>query len=241
MEKLYRKNYTGEFYIYERYQEKTVISESREWLPNVITEFSHTGNALVIGNGVSRLELNLALISNHRGGHLGKKKLTTYGCNALYRDFTPTFLVANSSTICEKLATSKYPTTNVTYTNAEQILQHPGLFHLVPYNRYWNAGATATWMACFDGMKKIYLLGFDNQPVTGKNSNVYAGTDGYESTETLVNDSNWVSAMYDIFTTYDDVDFVWVNPVSMPEQWKYASNLRQVTSRGFVVEADLGA
>lgn len=241
MEKLYRKNYTGEFCVYERYQKKNVITETREWIPNTIAEFAHTGNALVIGNGRSRLDLDLTVISNHRGGHLGKKKLTTYGCNSLYCDFTPTFLVANSDTICEKIAASKYSTTNVTYTNAEQIIQYPGHFHLIPYNCHWNAGATATWMACFDGMKKIYLLGFDNQPTLGENSNVYVGAEGYETAASLVNDSSWISTMYDIFTTYDDVDFVWVNPVYMPEQWKYAANLRQATIRDFIVEADLGA
>jgi hypothetical protein len=96
-------------------------------------------------------------------------------------------------------------------------------------------------MACFDGMKTAYLLGFDSMDGGHPNYNVYADTPGYGPSSMLVNDDNWINSMYEIFTTYDDVDFVWVNPVSIPEKWRYATNLRQVNVNGFARESDLGA
>lgn len=241
MEK-YRKDYIGEYFVRARAQDKNIISENREWVPNTIPEFSHTGNAVVIGNGPSRNDLPLHYLINHGGGHKGRKKLSTYGCNALYRDATPNFLVATSQHICQEIAESGYADDNVVLAHAEQIVKFPGKYHLVPYDKYWNAGAIATWLACFDGHKVVYLLGFDNQVIKGKNTNVYAGTAGYESPDYAeVNDSSWITNMYSIFDTYADVDFVWVNPTVMPEQWKYAQNLRQIDLRNFIYAADLGA
>lgn len=241
MEKSYRKNYKGENCVYKRTQHNGVITEKREWIPTTIHDFSHSGNAVVIGNGLSRKEMPLYIIETHRGGHQGKRKLVSYGCNGLCRDMTPNFLVVTNDGIADEVHSSGYTKDNIVLAHPEVLLRYPKEFHLIPYDRYWNAGATATWLACFDGQKKIYLLGFDNQPVVSKNLNVYAGTNGYEDHDALVQDTQWINAMYEIFTTYDDVEFVWVNPTAMPESWKYVSNLRQVTMRQFAIEADLGA
>lgn len=241
MEKLYRKDYTGEFCVYNRTQQNGTVAEVREWVPNTIQKFAHTGNAVVIGNGPSRKDLNLYYISHHGGGHKGKRKLTSYGCNALYRDMAPNFLVVTSDIIANEVVETGYISEHVVLTHPTEILKYPGKFHLIPHDRYWSAGAIATWLACFDGQKKIYLLGFDNQLEPGKNLNVYAGSTGYQPTDTLVNDDLWIETMRDIFLTYSDVEFVWINPTSMPESWKYVSNIRQVTMRQFVIEADLGA
>ena len=70
MEKLYRKNYTGEFFIHRRTFTDGTVQEEREWIPNTIPLFDHTGNAVIIGNGLTRKSLELSLIGNHRGGHL---------------------------------------------------------------------------------------------------------------------------------------------------------------------------
>lgn len=241
MEKLYRKNYTGEFFIHSRNYVNGKIRETREWVPSTIPEFAHTGNAVVIGNGPSRLDLNLVHIANHRGGWQGHRRLTSYGCNALYRDMAPNFLIATGDVITEEINNAGYDQKNIVYSHANLITKYPGSFHLIPYDRYWNAGTTATWLACFDGHKKVYLLGFDNQVNKNMNRNVYLNTPGYGVATDNVDDTNWVSTMYDIFTTYNDVEFVWVNPTSMPEQWKYANNLRQISIRNFSIEADLGA
>ena len=241
MEKIYRKDYVGEFHIKSRDQFGGALSENREWIPNSIPHFNHTGYAVVIGNGKSRLEVNLNLIANHGGGHQGKKKLTSYGCNALCRDMMPNFLVVTSEEIAKETIETDYSSRGIVLTHPEYVIAYPGKFHLIPFDKHWNAGAIATWLACFDGQKKIYLLGFDNQYVPGKNINIYAGTPGYENETTLVDSTQWETTMYNIMSTYDDVEFVLVNPAYMPESWKYLENLRQITLRDFVYEADLGA
>ena len=51
----------------------------------------------VLGNGVSRQGVNL-----HQLRHLGK----IYGCNALYKEFTPDVLVATDKPIAEQIQNS---------------------------------------------------------------------------------------------------------------------------------------
>jgi hypothetical protein len=49
--------------------------------------------------------------------------------------------------------------------------------------------------------------------------------------------------MKQVMDIYDDVDFVRVAPTKdfyMPESWKYQLNLRQISFKEFVIEADLG-
>ena len=48
----------------------------------------------VLGNGVSRLELNLQTL---------KELGPTYGCNALHREFAPTVLVSTDKPISESI------------------------------------------------------------------------------------------------------------------------------------------
>ena len=78
------------------------------------------------------------------------------------------------------------------------------------------------YLACFDGHKKIFFMGFDGRQ----------GDDAfYDKTLKLV------------FDLYNQVDFVRVMPTVdyyMPESWKYVPNLRQITFRDFIIEADLG-
>jgi hypothetical protein len=173
---------------------------------------------------------------------LGATTLQTYGCNALYRDFTPDFLVAQGNEIVRELAESRYPTNNIVYTNGLNLLAYPNKFYLIPYNPYADAGTTAAYIAAFDGHKKIYLLGFHGHDTPGINFNVYAGTNGYDSHECDLGSDKWDANLYQLFTVYDDVDFVWVtpmgyNPIEAP--LKSCPNFRQLSFRDFVLEADL--
>ena len=159
----------------------------------------------------------------------------------MYRDFSPNFLVSSTERISKEIADDGYGKNNIVYSHSTQVLKYPENFHLIPNDQYWDAGSTATWLACFDGMKTIYLLGFDQMDGIHPVYNVYVDTTGYPTSSDRSNDEVWINNMYNIFTTYNDVDFVWVNPTTMPEQWRYASNLRQVDINGFARESDLGA
>mgnify|MGYP003149779602 CR=1 FL=1 len=56
--------------------------------------------AFIIGNGLSRKDFNLNRLVGQG---------CTFGCNALYRDFTPDYLVAIDDKIIEEITQSDYP------------------------------------------------------------------------------------------------------------------------------------
>jgi len=239
--KSYRKDYTGEDIIVERKKEGTRWYETVETVPNAVTNNQISNRAVVIGNSPTRLEFDLQNLKKF-SGLLGADTLQTYGCNALYRDFTPDFLVAGGDGIVEELAGSEYIKNNIVYTNAMHLLEYPGKFYLIPYNPYADAGTTAAYIAAFDGHKKIYLLGFDEQDTENYNFNVYAGTNGYDALDVDILSDKWVTNRIELFNLYDDVDFVWVTPCgrsTVPESHKYCLNFRQISHRDFVLETDL--
>ena len=238
LQKLYRKDYTGEFLIYNVELEDGNYEEEREWLPNTIINDAHYGRAVIIGNGNSRNAFNLNLIKTHRTGIGGVNRIQSYGCNALHRDFEPDFLVINNQIIIDEIKDKKIKS-KVMLSNTK-FVNNPGLGNLIPYGVSMNAGAVATYLACFDGHKKVYLLGFDNQ-LNQENNNIYAGTSGYESQSSKVGSYKWELSMSEVFRTYSDVDFVHVNPntTSIPKNWRSCLNYRIINARQFALEVDL--
>ena len=92
----------------------------------------------------------------------------------------------------------------------------------MPQGPAWNSGAIATYLAAFDGHKKVYMMGFDGR----QGDDLF-----YEKT------------MGKVFDLYPEVDFVRVMPTEhfyTPESWKNYLNLRQIDFRSFVLEADIG-
>ena len=225
IKKLYRENYTGESVVSSLTMSGGEWDIKREWVPNAITNIHTTTQALVIGGGPSWQDpdtgFDLSHIARHKGGLLGVDRLQTYGTNTLYKKFTPDFLVVDDDE-AKECAQSGYTNDNIVYAHGAKILEFPGKFYLIPQDPSWNAGSIATYMACFDGHKKIFLMGFD-------------GVQG--------NDAFYEQTMAQIFKLYSDVDFVRVCPTLgyyMPDSWKYQVNLRQITFRDFVLEADIG-
>ena len=202
-----------------------------------------SNQAVVLGNGPTRLDFNLNLIANHRGGLYGSRRLQTYGCNALYRDFTPDFLIAvGNRGIIQEIAESDYPTDNIVYTNSIHMLEHPNKFYLIPHDPYADAGTTAAYIAAFDGHKNIYLLGFDTQDTPGHNYNIYAGTSNYDAQTDTVSDLRWRMNFRNLAMTYTDVDFAIVhekNNYPLPDAWKDLLNVRAISHNTFVLETDL--
>jgi hypothetical protein len=245
LKKLYRSEYTGEDIITELTYSGKEWSPHREWIGNSVINNQISNQAVVIGNGISRKELNLSAVLDHFGGLLGTQKLQTYGCNALYRDHKPDFLVVTGefNEMVKEVADSGYCDNNVVYASAPHIQDYPGKFYLIPQDMGWNSGSTATYIAAFDGHKRIYLVGFDGQDTVGYNYNVYAGTDNYQTERNAVTSTEFFNiTMKMVFDTYSNVEFIRVMPTansSMPEEWKYCVNLRQIDFREFTLEANI--
>lgn len=225
IKQLYRENYTGESVVSKLTMQGGEWDIQREWVPNAITNIYTTTQALVIGNGPTwqdpQAGFDLSHVARHKGGLFGTNRLQTYGTNGLFKKFSPDFLVVDDDE-AKEVAQSGYTNDHIVYAHGTKILEFPGKFYLIPQDPSWNAGSVATYMACFDGHKKIFLMGFD-------------GVQG--------NDAFYEQTMAQLFNLYSDVDFVRVAPTPgyyMPESWKYAVNLRQITFRDFVLEADIG-
>ena len=239
--KLYRKTYPGEYIVVERNYANGVWQDTTEFVPTAVTNTQISNKAVIIGNGPSRLEFDMRAVFEHRGGLLGATTVQTYGCNALYRDYTPDFLIARGNNIIDELASSDYVNNNIVYTSSIDVLRYPDKFYLIPVDPYTDAGTTAAYIAAFDGHKTIFLLGFDNQDSPGFNYNVYSGTAGYDS-NTTTSDQKWIADRVMLINTYNDVDFVWVTNSgrwTMPEAWKTLINFRQISFKEFVLEASL--
>lgn len=243
LKQIYRTTYAGENIVTQLNLSGGEWSPNTEYVPNSVVNTHTTSQAVAIGNGTSRLGFNLNLIKNHKGGILGVNKLQSYGCNALYRNFAPDFLVANGEKIITEIANSGYADDNIVYAHADAILSHPGRFYLIPQNVYIDAGALAAYIACFDGHKKVFLLGYDQYPDASPTNNVYTGTNGYPSAAEIQNCEFIVKSLVNVVQTYEDVDFVRVMPTAkwwVHESLKVLPNFRQLSFREFVLEADIG-
>lgn len=242
LSKRYRKGYTGEEIIQERVFSSGQWHSTTEHVPNNIINNQISNRAVVFGNGPTRALFDTAHLLKHKSGLLGADTLQSYGCNAIYRDHTVDFLVCADRRVAKELVDSGYTADNIVYTRVDISLEFPKNFYLIPHDPYADAGTTAMYIAAFDGHKKIYLLGFDGQDTPGYNSNIYAGTNGYDSVRSDVPGVKWIENAGTLFRIYNDVEFVWVthygtSPVH--ENWKFCPNLRQIGFREFVLEADL--
>lgn len=242
LNKFYRKTYYGENIVVERSYQDGIWQDTTEMVPNAIINTQISNQAVILGNGPTRLDFNLNLIKNHRGGLLGSRRLQSYGCNALYRDFTPDFLVAIGNNIVDEIANSNYTQDNIVYTSSMHTLAYPHKFYLIPHDPYADAGTTAAYIAAFDGHKNIYLLGFDRQDSPNYNYNVYAGTNGYDPLHSTVLDIKWKNNFKQLAEVYDDVNFAFVyknGTQQLPLELQSLTNVRVISHHKFALEADL--
>ena len=162
--------------------------------------------AFIIGNGKSRSSFDLSMLVGHG---------TIYGCNALYREFYPDYLVAIDDPMIEEIRKSGYP---------EQYLIIP------PYNEQFeeaehsffqnrsNAGMIAMKEAIKAGHTYLICLGFDFF-INGKNSysNIFEGTKCYGK-DTAINEEDSIRRMnymgY-IAKKYPEVTFEFVLPIGV--------------------------
>ena len=240
--RLYRSEYIGEEIVVESTYKRSHWEYDREFVPSGVENQQITNHACVLGNGYSRAEFELHLLANHKGGLGGRKTLQSYGCNALHRNFAPHFLVVNHDTICQEVIDSGYCNDHIVYANSQFILKYPGKFYLIPQDPHWNAGTIATYMACFDGHKKVYLVGFDNSAGENLNNNMYADTPGYAARDYNYSDRYWITSMTMIMSLYDDVEFTRVMPTTswhVPTEWSRLANFRQINYNRFILETDL--
>jgi hypothetical protein len=242
LKKMYRADYTGEEILVNSTYRNSIWEYDYETVPNRVTNLQISNQACVIGNGESRAGFDLFLLANHRAGLGGVKAMQTYGCNALYRGFVPNFLVVTGREMIDEVAQSRYCDNNIVYANAKALLKHPSRFYLIPQDLQYNAGAIATFIACFDGHKKVFLLGFDNGAGANVNNNIFAGTACYGPKDQNYDDAFFVKSMEMIMRTYNDVEFIRVMPIKVwrtPPEWQRLANFSQIDFKEWTYMSDL--
>jgi hypothetical protein len=154
--------------------------------------------AFVLGNGVSRLDVNL---------HVLKELGPIYGCNALYREFTPTVLVSTDKPISSHIQEQGYANSNRMYTRKPT----PGKGALrIPQDWYgFSSGPVAVAIAAQDKNLAVYMLGFDLGPLHGDRfNNIYAGTEFYKTPSARPTfTGNWVRQIQNITKTFPNTNF----------------------------------
>jgi hypothetical protein len=141
--------------------------------------------AFVLGNGTSRLRLNLPEL---------KGRGTIIGCNALYREFDPDYLVAVDTKMVNEIIAAGYHKDHQVWTNPNKGINTKKNINFFSPHRGWSSGPTALWFACNLGHKEVYFFGFDYQGNNGKFNNVYADTFNYKkSTDSATYFGNWLN------------------------------------------------
>jgi hypothetical protein len=153
--------------------------------------------AFVLGNGISRQGIDLDQLRP-----LG----TIYGCNGLYREFTPDVLVATDRPIATAIQESGYAQTNEFYTRKP--IEGLGAKLLIPKYQGYSSGPNALGLAASDGHTQIYLVGFDMGPNNDHFNNVYADTEFYKtSAHPPTFTGNWVKQIAQICQDYPQAQF----------------------------------
>lgn len=241
--RFYTADYLGEMVSANTSWKSRNDPSSMTWIERTIINDDHIGIAHVIGNSTSRLNFDLNLLNGQVGGEHGVRSVgQSYGCNLLYNDFSPTFLICTNKILCKEIVDSGYSEDNIVYSNVKNILLHPGYFHLYPKLFTASIGNLALRLACADGHKTIFMLGMTTYATESDNiyinkHELYKEVNPTNANNKLVNDA------CKIFLTYPDVKFYFVckNPGLMPEAYNWCPNVEEITMLQYYNLAQLGA
>lgn len=166
----YRQDYDGEFVITETRWAKGKKEQKREWVPNPIENQHISGRSACIVPSFDHELFDYTMLSRHRGGLLGSKKLQTYGTGLIAQQMKLDFAVETDYNILDKLKEIKYQEENIVYTTARGCINNPGEFYLIPYNPVISLEALPLYLAAFDGHKEIFMIGYNKETHAGNSS-----------------------------------------------------------------------
>ena len=177
----------------------------------------------MLGNGTSRSEINL---------HQLKEKGTVYGCNALYREFTPDYLVAVDTKMVLEINKAGYQRSNQVWTNPNRAYYQMSGFNFFNPSKGWSSGPTALWLASTHDNQEIYILGFDYQGIDDKVNNIYASTPNYKkSNERATYFGNWLKQTCITCEKFSEKRYIRVvgNNAFIPKEFSKINNLSHIT------------
>jgi len=185
--------------------------------------------AFVLGNGTSRKHINPEDLNK-----FGK----IYGCNALYREYAPDYLVAVDVKMVIEISKAGYQNRNVVWTNPNKSFSRISNLNFFKPAKGWSSGPTALYLACQHGYKKIYILGVDYKGLdSGKKvNNLYADTANYKkSSDGATYYGNWLKQTKKVISEYSNIQFVRViqSDNFCPEELNNLTNLKHMKYEDF--------
>lgn len=155
--------------------------------------------AFVLGNGISRQAVDLMDL---------QRRGPVYGCNALYRTYSPTVLVATDAPIAGAIQDSGYARGRRFHTRRPR--PESGALPVPQQYFGFSSGPIAVALAAIDRQDPIYLLGFDLGPdQQGKFNNVYAGTEFYKRIgDRPTFTGNWVRQIVRVVNDFPNQQFI---------------------------------
>ena len=139
----------------------------------------------MLGNGTSRKSIDLTQLKEYG---------SMYGCNALYREFDPDYLVAVDTKMILEINKAGYQHSHEVWTNTNRAFHQMTGFNFFNPSKGWSSGPTALWLASTHDTQAIYIIGFDYQGLDDKINNVYADTNNYKkSHERATYNGNWLN------------------------------------------------
>lgn len=223
IEQKFRATYAGEdVATFLEFRDGIQQEPVKEWVPNSVFNNYITTQAIVIGGGETAKRFPLKKIADHKGGILGSNKLQTYGTNDMFKHVKCDFHVAIGPDNVKELLKAGHHKKTIVYSNSSRVLENPGKLYLLPQDPPFNAGTCAAYLAAFDGHTKVFLLGYETE----------------EAERPF-----WVKASKLVFETYPDTEFVYITEErsgTFPDEWASLSNVRHISVREFIMEADIG-
>jgi len=224
MEERYRSGYEGEFIITKSVIRGGKKIQDREWIENPIQNQHISGRAVCIADGESRSKFLIHRLQGHSGGLLGKLRLQTYGIGRVSDEIICNFYVSRNTEQLEQIIEKEYTVHTVCYTSTKNCLTYPGEFYLVPYKLLGSDPLIATYIACFDGHKEIFLLGYD-----------------------YIDDKSTTSEITELMNTYKGTKFTRVSAGAKrhqfdnqtPEEWKWCSNFNEMSYLEWISYCDV--
>ena len=188
----------------------------------------NNSSGFVLGNGVSRLEIDASKLLDCG---------TVYGCNAIYREFSPHYLISVDTKMINEIVETGYHTTHEVWTNPNRGLTTKKHLNFFNPHRGWSSGPTALWFACTQHHREIFILGFDYQGTHGKFNNVYADTKNYKkSSEAATYFGNWLNQTESVIREHRHIKFVRVieENAFIPDLLESLPNLTHISYVDFI-------
>jgi hypothetical protein len=204
--------------------------------PNVFTT-PFTDTAIVLGNGLTRKDPGIQKLLSINSKKVAEAYKLVYACNRAIEDEMKYdyYVIRNRKFLANVPDSQKYQV----YLPNDIFLDYSDVHNLIPNISYFDAGASAAYLACFDGHKKVFLMGFDGDYGNGFKT-VYDGTDGYGDGNGNIDYSSWCMYLERVMYIYSDVQFyrVQIDAAAPPPAWLNLPNFQNVSFREAVMLGD---